>query len=222
MKKLIAIVTCHAPQYKERANAQRATWAKHATQCGFDLRFFLGQAPAGQRPGADEVFLNVDDGYHGMPAKVKAVCKWALENGYDYLFKTDDDCYVNMLVLRATKHEGKDYVGRFRGPSGGYPADYASGYAYWLSRKAMAAVSAASLTEDWAEDRWVANSLAQVGIAGHDDPHAYLACHPPVRPDQVFISGIRGAAVFCEYPPHMMYDLYRHHAAHRIPIVLRY
>lgn len=212
MRPLIAIITCHAQKYRERADAQRATWAQHAAKCGFDLKFFLGRPPVPEyRPADDEIFLDVDDGYSGMPAKMKAMCAWAAANEYEYVFKTDDDCYVSMAALMSLLPRGKDYVGRFRGPSGGYPADYASGYGYWLSNLAMRLVANAPLSEDWAEDRWVANTLARAGIAGYTDDRNYVACYPPVSPRMVFSGGHRFAAVWCEYPPPLMREMYFHH-----------
>lgn len=215
-RELIAIVTCHAPKYRERANAQRATWAQHANACGYDLKFFLGTPPNGERPGPDEIFLDVGDGYHSMPAKVQAMCVWAAAQGYPYVFKTDDDVYVNMNVLKTCQHEPHDYVGRFRGSSGGYPADYASGYGYWLSNLGMRIIANAQLTEDWAEDRWVGNVMCNAGIQGRTDDKHYVACYPPVLPQQVFSSQISGAAAFCEYPPHLMHLMYKCNNAARI------
>jgi hypothetical protein len=224
MKELIAIVTCHASKYRDRANAQRATWAQHAKACGYDLKFFLGRPPNWEQPCEDEIFLDVDDGYHCMPAKTRALCQWALAARYDYLFKTDDDVYVNMAALRKAPKYPHDYVGRFRGPSGGYPADYASGYAYWLSKKAMKIVAAGELTDDWAEDRWVANLLAKHGIAGWSDDRSYVACYPPVLPELIFDGQLRHRVAWCEFPPALMLRMYTLHNANRTvaqPVTLR-
>ena len=202
MRRLIAVVTCHAGKYRERANAQRETWVKTVPGSPFDLKFFLGTPPTPDIvPQPDEVFLPVDDGYHGMPAKVQAMCKWAFDAGYDYVFKTDDDCYISIANLLAAPHAPHDYVGRFRGPSGGYPADYASGFGYHLSRRAMEVVASAPLNGDWAEDRYVATVLAAAGIQGWTDTQHYVACYPGVVPEHIFHGGLRWAAVWCEYPP---------------------
>jgi hypothetical protein len=211
-KQLIAIVTCHDPRYRARAAAQRATWIKDAVG-EIDVLFFLGEPPMpGMSRPADEVWLEgIDDGYLGMPAKVQAMFAWARQHGYTNVLKTDDDCYIIVQHLIAAPHIGHPYVGRFRGPSGGFPADYASGYAYWLDTRAMDAVIKASLNEDWAEDRFVANVLAQAGIAGATDDKNYLACFPPVIPEKVFAGPLQLASVFCEYPPHLLHEMYRWH-----------
>ncbi len=166
-KILIAIVTCH--KNRARADAQRSTWVPEASARGLDVRFFLGQTP--RREGAehlDEVILNVDDGYLALPHKVRAMLAWALEHEYDYIFKTDDDTYINAERLALSGFEGRDYVGRLRGPSGGKRYPYASGFSYWLSNRA-AAVVATTEPDDTAEDRYVGNTLYEAGFKCHPD-----------------------------------------------------
>ena len=41
--------------------------------------------------------------------------------GYDFIFKTDDDTLVMPKKLLATDFQKHDYIGRYRGPSGTYP-----------------------------------------------------------------------------------------------------
>src|SRR5665213_3967897 len=85
-KTLLGIINCHSrPQY---ANAQRETWIPKIPS-GLDYKFFLG--PSERTPGPDEVFLQCDDAYWGLPTKVQAMCRWAFEQGYDTLTKIDDD-----------------------------------------------------------------------------------------------------------------------------------
>lgn len=170
MNLLIAVATCH--QYRARAQAQRDTWAKCVI--GADVRFFLGRQrhavhePINQ-PLPDEIFLGVGDGYEGLPSKTQAICKWALENGYEGLWKSDDDVYIQPDRLLASINERTAYAGRLRGASGIFPAPYCSGFLYWLNRAAMQVVTDAKLNGDEAEDRWVGNILRQAGfLAQHD------------------------------------------------------
>jgi len=49
-------------------------------------------------------------------------------------------------------------------PRGTYPHNYANGGAYWMSESTMRVIADAPFTGDWAEDRWVGNTLAKHGI----------------------------------------------------------
>lgn len=193
MKILVAIVSCHS--YRDREAAIRRTWLPElAKTC--DYKFFVGRPPwaCGQSLGGgtfcvndkdkchggpshmwtgsfgDRVMLDVDDSYAGLCAKTKAICAWAKANGYDILFKCDDDVYLQPERLMLSKSwELGDYVGRKRGPSGNFPAPYASGFSYWLKGKALDVMAEAELTADTAEDRWTANTLHKVGISCRPD-----------------------------------------------------
>ncbi|VVB51627.1 Galactosyltransferase [uncultured archaeon] len=196
-KRLIAIITCHGRKFLEQAESQRLTWVPECAKYGFDVRFFLGKS---ERPAReDEIYLDVDDGYAGLPAKVRAMFAWSVEHGYDYTLKTDDDVYIIPYRLDKAPVAPHDFVGRFRVPSGGYPAEYASGFAYWLSKKAAGHVANAPLNPDWAEDRYVANALAIEGIFGMSDWISYVAPAPPLAPDVIIRCGISAATVFCQF-----------------------
>lgn len=166
-KALIGVVTCHA--FREKADAQRKTWVPEAT-C--DVRFFIG---GGQAQRDDEVVLDVPDDYEGLPAKVKAMCAWALANGYDMLFRVDDDVYVRPDRLIEAMPEGIDYCGRVRGASDMmHPWPYCSGFSYWLSDFAMRAIVSSALT-DVAEDRLTGQVMMQAGIEPiHDDRYVIV------------------------------------------------
>jgi len=208
MKILVAIITCHA--FKERADAQRATWAKHAP--GADVRFFLGRAE--RDPLADEVYLDCSDGYEGLPTKTKAVCAWALEHRYDLLVKTDDDSYININRLVHAGFQKYDYTGRFRASSGGYKARYASGFFYCLSRRAMQIVVDAPLTEDLAEDRWLGNMFAQhKEITIHDEQPRLTIANDKGRPVPHFgreaPTPRNNIIASCEFTPAQMREIHR-------------
>jgi GT2 family glycosyltransferase len=167
---LVAVVTCH--KYRDRANAQRETWVKDVPD-QMDVRFFLGRpAKSGsgprKKPLKDEVWLDVSDGYQDLPAKVVAVCEWALKQGYDYLCKIDDDVYLRPERLMNMGLNGRPYMGRLRGPSGNLVAPYCSGLTYVLNRDAMKVVLATPIN-DYAEDRFVGNALYSAGIIATPD-----------------------------------------------------
>lgn len=170
-KILLAVRTC-AMFRGSRVKAQRETWAQPHAE--IDIRFFYGRNPIRDLQ-PDEVQLDVDDSYQGLPMKVREICRWALANGYTYVFMCDDDVYVQVDRLMASDFaQLGHYVGRKRCASGGLPAPYCSGFSYWLSAKAMKVVAeAATMPSQPFEDRWVGNVLFQKGIHAIGD-YRYL------------------------------------------------
>lgn len=155
MKPLIAIVTCH--KFESRANAQRATWLQ---TCGYDYKFFLGKSD--REPLPDEVFLDVPDDYNSLPFKVRAICKWAVEHGYDVLLKVDDDAYVfteRLIVPIAL------YAGRLNNSQPNKcPNGWCSGFTYWLTDYALEVIAKGPEPEETAEDLWVGIVLSNHGV----------------------------------------------------------
>src|ERR1017187_7510510 len=109
MKIILAIFSCHKYDYidpkglmkdwfirpnVDRVSALRDTWLKDVT---VDYKIFYGVQP-GERvnraPLEDEVFLNAPDDYYHSSQKLKALAQYALEGGYDYVLKIDDDMWV--------------------------------------------------------------------------------------------------------------------------------
>lgn len=170
MKRLIAVTTCKTRRHQ--ADAQRNTWALGRD----DVRFFVGE-----NPDQDEVGLSVDDSYAGLPAKVRAACRWALDQGYDSVLKLDDDVYL--VPGRLPGYDAYDYVGNFRMRNGDYPYDYASGFAYHLGRRAMEIVAGCALGADTMEDRFFGNLLgASRNIKTFDEK--MFACSYPCGIDE--------------------------------------
>lgn len=165
---LIGVVTCH--KYRSRSDAQRRTWVRDVE--GMDVRFFVG---GGDALRDDEVVLDVDDGYAVLADKVAAMFRWALENGYDYVFKCDDDVYLRPERLLAAVPYGEDYVGRLRGAALGHPAPYCSGFGYWMSRVAMEVRVGVGDGTLLPEDLLTGNVLHTAGIVGEYDGR-YVVC----------------------------------------------
>lgn len=114
-----------------------------------EVRFFDGQS------------LGVPDDYYSLPQKVRKICEFALDSGYPRILKLDDDSYVNWKQFEVPE---ADYAGIRK------PGDYASGGAYWLSRRAMEVIARYGI-DDWAEDRGVGKLLAEHGIRLTDIPY---------------------------------------------------
>jgi hypothetical protein len=152
-----------------RVDAVRGTWFKdtaahehHAT-----ARFFYGKPFVGE-PKADEVLLDVGSDYASLPLRTQAICKYALEQGYDYLYKCDDDTavYVDRLVREIMDGICGDYAGCLNDNV------CTGGPGYITSRRGMAAVAKAGTPDHWAEDCWVAkvmgnNSIYPVSLPTH-------------------------------------------------------
>jgi hypothetical protein len=211
MKKLVAVMCCHTVRSRAQINAQRATWVKDLREQGTDVVFFLGQPPVNASPFAaqDEVwFFGCDDSYFGIPEKVRRICRWAVENGYDYVAKVDDDVYIAPRRFAALPL-GADYIGRFRGPYGNYPAHFASGFTYWLSAAAAHHVGWTPSNGDWMDERFIANRLALEGIFGYNDPINYLVTGPHTSGAEIIKRPIlKAGTVFCEYRADQMKEMH--------------
>ncbi len=201
-------MTCAQRGYRAKAASQRETWVPLVRAHGTDVFFFLGKE--GQPRCADEIILDAPDDYAGIPLKVKAIMRWAAERKYDYVSKCDDDVYVVPRRYEALKLHPYDYIGRFRGPCGIYPAHFASGFFYSLSLKAAVIVGAAPWHGDWMDERHIANTLAANGIYGHTDPGSYLVTgpfHPPVDLLRQNVAQRSGTA-YCQYGPDGMREMH--------------
>jgi len=152
----------HISGANPRVAAIRDTWWKDVAAFSpfVEARFFYG-APHNRAPLADEVFLDVPDDYEHLPNKTQAICKWALENGFDYVFKCDDDTavYVERLVLEVMLNRF-DYAGLM------HENVCTGGPGYFLSKRAMRHVATAGKPDFWAEDVWVCHVLTRNNING--------------------------------------------------------
>jgi hypothetical protein len=201
MRTLIALTSCHA--YRDRADSIRETWAQEIGEHA-DFRVFLGRGEA-KRP--DEVLLDCPDGYHYLSAKTQLIRRWALANGYEFVWKVDDDCYLRPERLFANGLSNHDYVGRLRGPSGNYANPYCSGFCYGLSKKAMELLAPLEwdASDDFSEDRWTGNKLMSLGISPYNATqfiveysknNAVSGREPPLAGNPVIAA--------CEYRPDLM------------------
>ena len=183
LKTLIAVTSCHA--FRARADAVRETWGGEVA--GADVRYFLGEGTA-ERP--DEIVLPCPDGYHYLSQKTQLIRRWALAQGYDYLWKVDDDVYLRPERLLENGLMAYDYVGRLRGPCGSYPAPYCSGFLYGLSRRALEAIAPIEWdgSDDFSEDRWTGNQLLKRGIS-------------PTRCSDILVEWSKNNAISGREPP---------------------
>jgi hypothetical protein len=153
-----------------RRAACRATWIKDIKSA--DYKFFFGSPIArvfrpeyknrtieyAQTPPLqpDEVKLPCGDMYRDNSNKVQEMCRWALDHGYDFLIRIDDDSYLYPERLLATDFYDYDYSGS----NGGGQVWYASGSSLCLSRKAMEIIVNTKVTH-WADDVWIGHLLIE-------------------------------------------------------------
>jgi hypothetical protein len=132
MRVLIAVPSC----WRDRDTHQviRDTWKKDSP---VHVHFFMGR---GNTPHfSDETVLDVPDDWDGLPRKTQAICRWAVEKDFDFIFKADTDSYVSIPRLLASGFEKYHYSGCCGEKPNEYPDSCfpANGGGYWLSRRAF-------------------------------------------------------------------------------------
>ena len=95
MKTLIAVVSAHHRIHWR--DCIRDTWLPLVPVTQADVKFFMGRGDSLLKN--DEVTLNCDDSYLGLPEKVREIARWALSHGYDYMLKCDDDTVIRPELL---------------------------------------------------------------------------------------------------------------------------
>lgn len=197
MKLLIAVMSCHnRPDF---SNAIRSTWGKEVPIEKADLKFFLGRGP--NLPKDDEVLLDCGDDYKSIPEKVRAIIKWALEKGYDYVCKLDDDVVMYPSVFCYSEFFKWDFYGMGKSDNGsllGLAMPY--GFCYILSRKSMEIVTSSPIPQEDQEydqraagidEYWVSWVLYRKGIYLQVDWRSRLWTGQfdiyPQRPDEFMV-----------------------------------
>jgi hypothetical protein len=149
----------HISGDNSRIQALRDTWLKDVAKFpNVTYKLFYG-TPHNRQPLADEVFLDVPDDYAHLPHKTIAICKYAQENGYDLLFKCDDDTgvYVDRILQESLAGQW-DYAGYLNGRIA------TGGTGYWLSKRAFNIIAEHATPNHWAEDVTVGKVLFNHGI----------------------------------------------------------
>lgn len=158
-KVLLGIITAHHSSRAAYVAAQR----ERLKNSPLDYKFVYGAASSQQEkveprnPLPDELFFNVDDTKAYMVLKNKALFRWALDNGYDYVFRACDDTivYPERLIAHLDTLVKHDYAGtmcgygKMAGTGEVFVLRYLDymhgGVGIWLSRKAMEML----LADDW-------------------------------------------------------------------------
>lgn len=129
----LLIGICSCAKMSDRREAVRQTWFARIP-IGVRAVFFVGNCAEQSEP--DVVRLDADDDYERLPAKVLEFFRYAIEHEkFDYLFKCDDDTYVDTERLTRLMSKGFELVGHDRMEASGFAS---SGAGYLLSRKMVA------------------------------------------------------------------------------------
>lgn len=159
---LVAVVSCHSrPAYRA---AQRRTWAQHLKA---DVRFFVGDSGRVSQGLPDEVDLLVDDSYDGLSQKTHAIARWALDRGYEAVFKVNDDVMIFPSRFQMPVPEA-DYAGWVWDEG-----TWIQGHAYWMRRRALEILCdqpVPPVASTQVEDRWVGKVLVGAGVKAWSDP----------------------------------------------------
>lgn len=185
---LIGILTCD--KYKGRADGIRNSWLK-LVPSNYQVLFIQGRPGQPEGVEGDCLYLDCPESYELLPRKVHAFLAYAIRHfDFDYLFKTDDDTYLDLERFIAFDRQDADYIGQFRehpvaelGKTWHYGkctdkayevpyqrpfvCPWATGGGYFLSR--AAAVAAASRTAETFADSLFEDMM--VGEALTQDPH---------------------------------------------------
>jgi hypothetical protein len=109
---LIGILSCE--KYRDRADGIRNSWLKLAPS-NYQVLFVHGRPGQAAAVEGDCLFLDCPESYETLPEKVHAFLAYSLQNlEFDYLFKTDDDSYLDLERFIGFDRQGADYIGHFR------------------------------------------------------------------------------------------------------------
>ena len=175
----------NARHRKDWRDAIRGTWLKQVPEEKADAFFFMGNGDF-REFAEDEIELDCSDKYEHLPSKVQTIARWALEHSYVHVLKCDDDVVLRPKALLTSGYENHDFSGKANRPPQPYVVSF--GFNYWLSRRSMEIIAAASLPADGSNDdeKWVAKNLWEHGIALVNDNRYRLHQGGEVYPEIMF------------------------------------
>ncbi len=172
----ILIAVCSCLKAKARRDGVRATWMSEPV-AGIQSVFYVGDGET----LVDEphcVQLAANDLYDYLPEKTLAFFQYALANlHFEWLFKCDDDTYVDLSRLPELCQMGCDYVGNPWLETRGSPS---GGAGYLLSRALVERLVAqrARLSHRGAEDVLIGELALELCEQSHASPRLNYGKHP--------------------------------------------
>ena len=200
-----------------RRRTQRRTWIPRLPK-EVDYRFFFGtrlrpsldtrrdtiQPTVDREPLSDEVYLSCGDNYASNPDKMKAICRYALANGYDFLLRVDDDELIfpdKLLLVDRPLWLNHDYSGAAQG-------SFHPGGCLFLSRRAMELVVCGRMIS-YADDLSIGHIMAEARIPTNGIPTIRNGFGNDYRIPLGFDATSYSALHSCT--PDVMLDLWRRH-----------
>ena len=159
--RILCAIISHAKS--PRRDTIRKTWLPLVTP-EVDAKFFVGTHD--EKLEDEVITLCCNDTHEGIPDKVREICRWALERGYEFMWKVDDDVQLKPSKLA-------DISSPFAAvilPDAAYPG--ISGFLYGFDRRCMEILSSSPIpvyADGWdcgyyQDEYWVADKLGRAGI----------------------------------------------------------
>lgn len=162
----ILVGVCSARMHHALRQAARETWMSRPVE-GIEVCFFVGAGEDGfLAEESDTLGLNCEDTYEALPTKVKAFFSFALKTRkFDWIFKCDDDTYVELERLPSLISDDWNFVGNEFLLRRGTPS---GGAGYLLSRQLVQAiVNDEKIPLFGAEDVLIGESAIRHGAKTH-------------------------------------------------------
>jgi hypothetical protein len=189
-QKSVLIAVMSAPGNERQREVVRQTWMRRASQIAplWSTVFVVGRPGQPTELKGDILYVDLEDAYEHLPRKTYALLNWFIGNSdYELLFKTDDDCYVNIFELADFAPSESQYFGHKSGSRrhkpdyhfgrtakeavadvSTYDGPWASGSGYCLDKSAASAVvshtSPVEVEKLVFEDKMVGDALRNSGI----------------------------------------------------------
>lgn len=158
----ILVGVCSARPNSERRQAVRETWISCPAE-NIEVVFFVGQGAHPLEDTGDIVVVEARDDYNHLPEKVQEFFRVALDRDFDWLFKCDDDTYVDLSRLHELTFCDHDLVGNEFIESRGAPS---GGAGYFLTRRLAALLAADQrLSKTGAEDLIMGDAARVMGAS---------------------------------------------------------
>ena len=107
---VICIITCK--KYLKKQMAIRETWLREVKQRNIKYFFVIGHNEK-SKINDDILYVNSGDYYEDLPMKMYSLIKYIYnETDYKFIWKVDDDCYLNIKNIKNINFEKHNYYGR--------------------------------------------------------------------------------------------------------------